>query len=82
MQVLFNDGSRTEQVRVDYPIGHRRRRSQAFPLIEAKFKNSVAPKLSPAKFTQLAEWSAELERLDSTSVVDWMSLASRTGAAT
>jgi 2-methylcitrate dehydratase len=76
IQIVFTDGSRTEQVRVDYPIGHRLRRSEAFPLIEAKFKESVAPQLPSAKFAQLSECSAGLQQLDATPVVEWMSLAS------
>ena len=76
IQIVFNDGTRTEQVRVDYPIGHRLRRKEAFPLIEAKFTESVAPKLPSTQFAQLFKCSGNLERLDSTSVAEWMSLVS------
>ena len=36
VQVFFADGSSTEQVEVEYPLGHRRRRAEAIPLLEAK----------------------------------------------
>lgn len=34
----FSDGTCTEQVVVEYPIGHRRRRAEGIPLLEDKFK--------------------------------------------
>lgn len=41
IQVFFNDGSSTEKVEVEYPIGHRRRREQGIPLLESKFKANL-----------------------------------------
>jgi 2-methylcitrate dehydratase len=37
VQVFFSDGSATEKVEVDYPIGHRRRRAEGIPVLERKF---------------------------------------------
>ena len=37
VQVFFKDGSATEAVTVEYPIGHRRRREEAAPLLVEKF---------------------------------------------
>lgn len=37
VQVFFTDGTRTERIEVEYPIGHRRRRAEATPLLESKF---------------------------------------------
>ena len=37
----FNDGSKTEKVEVEYPIGHRQRRKEGIPLLEMKFLNSL-----------------------------------------
>lgn len=41
VQVFFTDGSSTEQVAVEYPIGHRRRRADGIPLLEDKFKANL-----------------------------------------
>jgi 2-methylcitrate dehydratase len=41
MRVEFNDGSSTEEVIVEYPIGHRRRRSDGIPLLIEKFERAV-----------------------------------------
>ena len=42
MQVFFKDGSKTANIVVEYPIGHRRRRKDGIPLLEAKFKTNLA----------------------------------------
>jgi 2-methylcitrate dehydratase len=42
VQVFFNDGSGTERVEVPYPIGHRRRRIEAIPLLMSKFERNIA----------------------------------------
>jgi 2-methylcitrate dehydratase len=40
--VEFNDGSKFEEVVVEYPIGHARRRADGIPLLVAKFKTNLA----------------------------------------
>jgi 2-methylcitrate dehydratase len=42
IQIFFEDGSRTEKVEVEYPIGHRRRRKEGIPLLIEKFKTNLA----------------------------------------
>jgi 2-methylcitrate dehydratase len=42
VQVFFKDGSSTPKVGVEYPIGHRRRRKDGIPLLEAKFRVNLA----------------------------------------
>jgi 2-methylcitrate dehydratase len=42
VQVFFRDGSASERVAVDYPIGHRKRRTEGSPLLVKKFEQSVA----------------------------------------
>lgn len=41
VQVFFNDGSSTDKVVIDYPVGHRRRREEGIPLLEQKFEAAV-----------------------------------------
>ena len=45
VQVFFRDGTMTEQVTVDYPLGHARRRAEALPLLERKFATNIATRL-------------------------------------
>ena len=44
--IHFKDGSSTEQVEVEYPIGHRRRREQGIPLLIEKFKANLGTQCS------------------------------------
>ncbi|AMK31823.1 2-methylcitrate dehydratase [Pseudomonas mosselii] len=46
VQVFFKDGSHTPQVVVEYPIGHRRRREEGMPLLEAKFRENLATRFA------------------------------------
>jgi 2-methylcitrate dehydratase len=46
VQVFFRDGSASERVRVDFPIGHRRRRAEGMPVLVKKFESSVAAHFS------------------------------------
>ena len=51
VQVFFSDGSPTLEMRVDFPIGHRKRRAEGMPLLVQKFEASVAAHF-PAKQTE------------------------------
>ena len=42
IQVYFKDGSKAPLSRVDYPLGHRRRRRDGIPLLMEKFERNVA----------------------------------------
>jgi 2-methylcitrate dehydratase len=42
IQIFFMDGTKTEKVEVEYPIGHRRRRAEGIPVLVEKFKTNLA----------------------------------------
>jgi len=42
VQVEFSDGSKTEKIEVEYPVGHRRRRAEGLPLLVEKFRANAA----------------------------------------
>ena len=48
IQVFFKDGSSSEKVEVEYPIGHKRRREEGIPVLQAKFARNVRTRF-PAK---------------------------------
>jgi 2-methylcitrate dehydratase len=41
VQVFFRDGSATQRIQVDFPIGHRKRREEGMPVLAKKFESSV-----------------------------------------
>jgi 2-methylcitrate dehydratase len=48
LTVVFKDGSKLEEIVCEYPIGHKRRRSDGIALLEAKFKRNLA-RIFPSK---------------------------------
>jgi 2-methylcitrate dehydratase len=50
VHVFFGDGSKLE-TRVDFPVGHRKRRAEGIPLLVEKFDSSVAAHF-PARQTE------------------------------
>jgi 2-methylcitrate dehydratase len=74
IQVFFSDGSSTERVAVDYPIGHRQRRDEGIPVLKQKFKDSVSGKLQPRQWEALDAVCADCQKFDSLAVDDFMAL--------
>ena len=74
IQVFFKDGSSTERVSIDYPIGHRQRRTEGMPLLIRKFETSIAPKLKAGQWKALNALCADPEKLAATAVDDFMAL--------
>jgi len=68
VQVFFNDGSATEKVAVDYPIGHRRRRAEGIPLLEEKFAHNLATRFPAGRCAQIVELCDDQARLEQTAV--------------
>jgi 2-methylcitrate dehydratase len=74
IQVFFKDGSKTERVAVDFPIGHRERRGEGIPVLKKKFESSVSGKLARGQWSELATLCADHDRLAATAVDDFMAL--------
>jgi 2-methylcitrate dehydratase len=74
VQVVFRDGSKTENVAVEFPIGHRRRRAEGIPLLEAKFKANLARRFAPKQQRGILEVSLDPQRLETTAVHDYVDL--------
>lgn len=49
VQIFYKDGTKSEKVEVEYPIGHKRRREEGIPVLIAKFERNIARRLSPKK---------------------------------
>lgn len=74
LQVFFKDGSSTEQVAVEYPIGHRRRRAEGIPLLEQKFRANLATRFPASRTAEIFELCKDAERLKKTPVHRFMDL--------
>jgi 2-methylcitrate dehydratase len=74
IQVFFNDGSSTDRVEVEFPIGHRRRRAEGIPVLVRKFEDSLRDRLSERQFAVLRSLCADQQKLESTPVDEFMAL--------
>jgi len=74
VQVFFDDGSATEKVSIDYPIGHRRRRRDGIPLLEDKFERAVGGQLSRRQAQAIVEAMSDADQLAAVSVPEFTSL--------
>jgi 2-methylcitrate dehydratase len=72
IQVFFKDGTRTDRVVVDFPIGHRKRRAEGMPLLVRKFEQSVAEHFSPKQTEQIKPLFADSAKLDAMPVQTFM----------
>ncbi len=74
IQVFFNDGSKTDRVAVDFPIGHRQRRDEGIPQLKKKFASSVSTRLQQGQWKELDRLCANRDKLAATAVDDFMAL--------
>ena len=76
LKVLFNDGSSTEEIEVEYPIGHRRRRNEGIPVLENKFLSNLKTVFDEEKSEKIYKEFLDFDKLTSMSVVDFQKLLS------
>ncbi len=74
VQVFFNDGSATEKIVVEYPLGHRRRRNQGLPLLIEKYNKHLNNRFSKDQASHIFDRTIHPEELMSMSVNDFVSL--------
>ena len=74
LQVFFKDGSSTEKVEVEYPVGHRRRREEGIPLLERKFRSNLATRFPAARVEKIFALCKDQKALEATPVHEFMDL--------
>lgn len=65
LKVIFKDDSALGPVTVEYPIGHKRRRKEAMPLLYEKFKANAMTVFPEKHVQKLIDLFQNAERLDS-----------------
>tara|TARA_B100000929_G_scaffold290173_1_gene282902 strand:- start:916 stop:2370 length:1455 start_codon:yes stop_codon:yes gene_type:complete len=74
LQIFFKDGSSTNKVEVEYPLGHRRRRKEGIPILIEKFKSNLKTQFSSSRSEEILSLCSNQTKLESTSVIDFMDL--------
>jgi aconitate hydratase 2/2-methylisocitrate dehydratase/2-methylcitrate dehydratase len=68
IQVFFKDGSSSDNIAVEYPIGHRRRRGQGIPELVKKFKVNLARRFDAKKQADILALCLDQAKLEATPV--------------
>lgn len=77
LQVEWKDGTRSQEVTVEYPIGHASRRKEGIPVLMQKFERNMARVYSEDKWAKLKDWSGDKEGFSAISVLKLMDCLSK-----
>ena len=72
--VHFADGTILPEELVEYPIGHRRRRSEGIPLLVEKFRTNLARRFAAPRQQMILDMSLDQARLERMGVSDYVDL--------
>ncbi|MFL9876212.1 bifunctional 2-methylcitrate dehydratase/aconitate hydratase [Paraburkholderia megapolitana] len=74
LTVEFNDGTALDEVVVEYPIGHKRRRTDGIPLLVEKFRTNLARRFPVKQQQAILDISLDQARLEAMSVNEYVDL--------
>ncbi len=74
LTVEFSDGTKLDEVVVEYPVGHARRRVEGIPLLHAKFKTNLARIFKEDQQEVILAASLNRAELEKKSVAQYMDL--------
>jgi 2-methylcitrate dehydratase len=74
IQIFFEDGTSTDKIAVEYPIGHRRRRQEGIPLLEEKFRRNLATRFPAPRVEEIFALCNDRARLEATPVHEFVDL--------
>jgi 2-methylcitrate dehydratase len=74
LTVTLKDGTALPEVVVEYPIGHKRRRTDGMPLLEAKFRKNLARRFAEDRQRAILDVSLDADRLDAMPVNNYVDL--------
>ena len=74
LQVFFKDGSQTDKIEVEYPLGHRQRRHEGIPLLERKFLNSLEITYSKEHSDRIYSLCLDKEKIEQIPVNEFMEM--------
>jgi len=74
VQVFFKDGSSSEKVSIDYPIGHRKRRAEGIPVLLKKFEAAMRGHLPAHQVKAIMAATNDPAKLDAMPVQKFLAL--------
>ena len=74
VQIFYKDGSQSELVEVEYPVGHKRRRSEGMPKLIQKFKNNLSRQFDEKQSSRIVEKSLDNKILEKIPVNEYVDM--------
>jgi 2-methylcitrate dehydratase len=74
LTVYFKDGSKIGEIAIEYPIGHKRRRSDGIPLLIEKYRKNLARIYDAAQQDAILNLTLDYEKFSNTPVDEVMNL--------
>ncbi|MVW77838.1 bifunctional 2-methylcitrate dehydratase/aconitate hydratase [Bordetella sp. 02P26C-1] len=74
LTVTLQDGTQLDEVVCEYPIGHKRRRSEGMPLLESKFRTNLARVFAAKQQRRILEASLDQPTLEAMPVHEYVDL--------
>ena len=74
LQIFYQDGTHSEKITVEYPIGHRRRRTEGIPELIKKFSKNLNREFDPEHAAKLLNLNLDYEKLAATPVNEYVDL--------
>ena len=74
LTVELNDGTVLDELVVEYPIGHKRRRADGIPLLEAKFRTNLARRFPSKQQAAILKVSLDQRVLEAMPVHEYVDL--------
>ncbi|CAM5183506.1 2-methylcitrate dehydratase OS=Castellaniella defragrans OX=75697 GN=HNR28_001124 PE=3 SV=1 [Castellaniella defragrans] len=74
LTVEFTDGTALDEIVCEYPIGHKRRRKDGIPLLEAKFRTNLARQFPARQQQRILDASLDQARLEAMPVHEYVDL--------
>jgi 2-methylcitrate dehydratase len=74
LTVTLNDGTVLPEVVCEYPIGHRRRRQEGVPVLEAKFRTNLLRRFPAKQTTAILALCKDQQRLEDTPVNEFVDM--------
>lgn len=74
VQVFFANGTCTERIVIEYPVGHRRRREEGLPLLVAKFNENLRSRFGAPQVAAIEAAFADSSRLEAMAVHEFVNL--------
>jgi len=74
IRIVFDDGSASELVSIEYPIGHKRRREEGIPVLLNKFTRNLETRFKAPQVEAIVKAMNDTNTLGAMSVPDFMDL--------